>query len=178
MDINGKGNNLRIGGKSSQSKKHNFDIIKLDKKGNQKPDQNKASCFTAGGNSGGNHSDMDIICVASRGRENKQELEPRLDNKTNCITSVSKDNLILQKPHGFNKGGMFKEKSPTVLSNSWEHNNHVSDGYKLRRLTPIECARLQTIPEWYEWIVSDTQIYRMLGNGWTVEVIKHIFKHL
>lgn len=45
---------------------------------------------------------------------------------------------------------------------------------RIRRLTPAECARLQTIPDWYEWIVSDTQIYKMLGNGWTVEVIRHI----
>ena len=44
----------------------------------------------------------------------------------------------------------------------------------LRRLTPTECARLQTIPEWYRWECSDTQAYKMLGNGWTVEVIKHI----
>nr|DAN83394.1 MAG TPA: Cytosine specific methyltransferase [Caudoviricetes sp.] len=44
----------------------------------------------------------------------------------------------------------------------------------LRRLTPTECARLQTIPEWYRWECSDTQSYKMLGNGWTVEVIKHI----
>lgn len=47
----------------------------------------------------------------------------------------------------------------------------------LRRLTPTECARLQTVPEWYEWIVSDTQIYRMCGNGWTVKVIEHILSH-
>lgn len=45
---------------------------------------------------------------------------------------------------------------------------------QLRRLTPVECARLQTIPDWYKWIVSDSQIYRMLGNGWTIKVIKHI----
>lgn len=38
----------------------------------------------------------------------------------------------------------------------------------LRRLTPTECARLQTVPEWYEWVVSDTQIYRMCGNGCAV----------
>ena len=44
----------------------------------------------------------------------------------------------------------------------------------LRRLTPTECARLQTIPEWYRWECSDTQAYKMLGNGWTVEVIKRI----
>lgn len=37
--------------------------------------------------------------------------------------------------------------------------------YKLRRLTPMECARLQTVPDWYEWVVSDTQIYRICGNG-------------
>ena len=50
--------------------------------------------------------------------------------------------------------------------------------YKLRRLTPLECARLQTVPEWYKWVVSDTQIYRMCGNGWTVRVIEHILKNL
>lgn len=51
-------------------------------------------------------------------------------------------------------------------------------GKRLRRLTPTECARLQTIPEWYVWRCSETQIYKMLGNGWTVEVIKHIFSFL
>lgn len=48
----------------------------------------------------------------------------------------------------------------------------------LRRLTPTECARLQTVPGWYEWIVSDAQIYRMCGNGWTVKVIEHILNQL
>ena len=50
--------------------------------------------------------------------------------------------------------------------------------YKLRRLTPLECARLQTVPDWYEWAVSDTQIHRMCANGWTVRVIEHILKNL
>lgn len=48
----------------------------------------------------------------------------------------------------------------------------------IRRLTPTECSRLQTIPPWYKWECSDSQAYRMLGNGWTVEVIKHIFSFL
>lgn len=48
----------------------------------------------------------------------------------------------------------------------------------LRCFTPTECARLQTIPEWYEWVCSDSQAYRMLGNGWTVDVIKHIFQFI
>jgi len=49
--------------------------------------------------------------------------------------------------------------------------------YKLRRLTPTEASRLQTIPPWYEWIVSDSQIYKLLGNGFTADVIKHILSY-
>lgn len=48
----------------------------------------------------------------------------------------------------------------------------------VRRITPTEAARLQTIPDWYKWECSATQQYTMLGNGWTVEVIKHIFSFL
>lgn len=49
---------------------------------------------------------------------------------------------------------------------------------RIRRLTPTECARLQTIPDWYKWECSDTQQYRMLGNGWTVDVIAHILSFM
>lgn len=49
---------------------------------------------------------------------------------------------------------------------------------KIRRLTPTEFSRLQTVPDWYRWECSDTQQYKMCGNGWTVEVIKHILKNL
>ncbi|BEG98128.1 DNA cytosine methyltransferase [Bacteroides sedimenti] len=45
----------------------------------------------------------------------------------------------------------------------------------IRRLTPTECSRLQTIPDWYRWGCSEAQQYKMLGNGWTVDVIAHIF---
>lgn len=51
------------------------------------------------------------------------------------------------------------------------------EGY-IRKLTPIECERLQTIPDGYSDQVSDSQRYKMLGNGWTVDVIAHIFKGL
>ena len=43
---------------------------------------------------------------------------------------------------------------------------------------PVERARLQTIPEWYKWECSATQQCRMLGNGWTVDVIVHILSHM
>jgi site-specific DNA-cytosine methylase len=170
----------------------------------------KSSCFTAGGNSGGLHSQMDLVkskviqlnksaefgsqpqqqnrvysiqgqspsllagmsggtyavlvnepkCAAMRGRnpENpksresgintEQMIEERSDSKTNCLTSVQKDNLIIIPEH-----------------------------YRIRRLTPTECERLQTAKDGYTEGVSDTQRYRMLGNGWTVEVIKHIFSY-
>lgn len=48
------------------------------------------------------------------------------------------------------------------------------EGY-VRKLTPIECERLQTVPDNYSAIVSKSQRYKMLGNGWTVDVIAHIF---
>lgn len=49
----------------------------------------------------------------------------------------------------------------------------------IRRLTPTECARLQTIPDWYDWEgMSDTQCYRALGNGWTCAIICHFFSFL
>lgn len=48
----------------------------------------------------------------------------------------------------------------------------------IRKLTPIECERLQTVPDNYTNHVSNTQRYKMLGNGWTVDVIAHIFKSM
>lgn len=50
------------------------------------------------------------------------------------------------------------------------------DARPVRKLTPTECERLQTVPDNYTAHVSNTQRYRMLGNGWTVDVIAHIFK--
>ena len=52
------------------------------------------------------------------------------------------------------------------------------DNLKWRKLTPLECERLQTVPEGYTAHVSNTQRYKMIGNGWTVDVVAHIFKNL
>ena len=49
--------------------------------------------------------------------------------------------------------------------------------YIIRKLTVTECKRLQTVPDTYAFPVSDTQAYKMLGNGWTVDVIAHIMGH-
>ena len=53
----------------------------------------------------------------------------------------------------------------------------LKDGfYIIRKLTVSECKRLQTVPEWYEFPVSNSQAYKMLGNGWTCEVIAHLIR--
>ena len=54
----------------------------------------------------------------------------------------------------------------------------LADGfYIIRKLTVLEAMRLQTVPEWYVFPVSDSQAYKMLGNGWTVDVIAHIMSY-
>lgn len=84
---------------------------------------------------------------------------------------------------------VFKDKAQTILSTIYKENAKsmmkrkklglvVSDGDYVRKLTPTECERLQTVPDNYTDCVSNTQRYRMLGNGWTVDVITHIFKNI
>ena len=93
----------------------------------------------------GKRMDKDGKSVAN---QTKQMLELRKDNKSNAITTVGKDSVVVE--------------------------NEVY----WRKLTVRECRRLQTIPEDYQMPVSNTQAYKMLGNGWTVEVIAHIFKNM
>jgi site-specific DNA-cytosine methylase len=75
-------------------------------------------------------------------------------------------------------------KAPTQRSSTGrcldrKHNYQIIEkDKKLRRLTPIECERLQTAPDNFTSSVSDTQRYKMLGNGMTVEKIKHILSYL
>lgn len=125
--------------------------------------------------------------IVKEQRKNIQQLEPREDGKTNCLTTVQKDNLIVVSGTICGFGGRhFREiksgKSCTLLARARNDGNSqpcVQIGARIRRLTPTECARLQTIPEWYIWDgISDTQRYKMLGNGWNIETIKHIFKYL
>ena len=68
-------------------------------------------------------------------------------------------------------------KSPALAAAHGGQSPNVLSGVRIRQLTPTECARLQTVPDWYRWGCSATQQYRMLGNGWTVEVIRHILSY-
>ena len=75
-----------------------------------------------------------------------------------------------------------RDKSKTVRSGgraSYDRHEWDSvDELHWRKLTPLECERLQTVPDNYTASVSNTQRYKMLGNGWTVEVICHILKNM
>jgi len=86
----------------------------------------------------------------------KQYIEFRYDGKTNALTTVGKDNVVV----------------PFTLPNRIP-----ADEFFFRYITPLECERLQTVPDNYTSCVSNTQRYRMLGNGWTVNVIAHIFNY-
>jgi DNA-cytosine methyltransferase len=105
------------------------------------------------------------------------------DGKSPSLCAASGGNLepkILQYPRGVNKGGLKAKdgKTPSMTASSWQTNNFIThnEGLSWRKLTPIECERLQTVPDNYTNHVSNTQRYRMLGNGWTVDVIANILK--
>ena len=81
----------------------------------------------------------------------------------------------------YNKKIIKGDKSTTLRTNSSNGNMWVNEQQKnltWRKLTPLECERLQTVPDNYTEGVSNTQRYKMLGNGWTVEVIKHILGNM
>ena len=72
---------------------------------------------------------------------------------------------------------VYKVENGFIIIKDKSYPIKVNDGYYIiRKLTVEECKRLQTVPEWYEFPVSDTQAYKMLGNGWCVEVIVHLIK--
>lgn len=80
-------------------------------------------------------------------------------NKSNCITTVQKDNVLTSLPFGRHED-VYGKKLP------------------YRHYTLTELCRLQTVPEDYFKVSSENQAKKMLGNGWTVDVILHIFKNL
>src|SRR5690349_17580589 len=137
----------------------------------------------------------------------EQHIEPRLDGKSNCLTTVSKDCLVYKlkdnkrvkvitenergyRPHrgdikatGISELGRIlkpESKTDTITSNHAPKLALNSDINNLiyRQLTPIECERLQTLPDNYTQGVSNTQRYKMLGNGWTVDVLAHILQNI
>ena len=102
-------------------------------------------------------------------------------DKAKCLTVRAEPSwnttYLVQWPHGTNKGGFraVDGKTPSVTTSSWESNNYLLEEGYVRKLTPVECERLQTLPDGFTEGVSNSQRYKAIGNGWTVDVIAHIF---
>lgn len=109
----------------------------------------------------------------------KDILEPHADKKY-ALTQAKIDRIVNSvRGRGFFYDGT-QDKCGTVIA--FYHKQptdgvYVDLGFK-RRLTAIEYERLQTVPDNYTDIVADWQRYKMVGNGWTVDVIAHIFKSI
>jgi len=107
------------------------------------------------------------------------------EGKSPTVTTMGgghREPKIMQRARGWNKGGLkaLDGKTPSITTSSWEHNNHLTkdEGYTWRKLTPLECERLQTVPDNYTNHVSNTQRYKMIGNGWTIDVIAFLLSDL
>ena len=134
-------------------------------------------------------SDKMIKCFLNRPDGWADDFKPfdDFDNKARCLGTKQYrqgDNYIIthstQSRQGKGQGGkghLWKTDGKSYCLDTG-CTTEVEYSGKIRRLTPTECARLQTIPDWYKWECSSTQQYKMLGNGWTVEGIKHIFSFL
>jgi DNA (cytosine-5)-methyltransferase 3A len=107
----------------------------------------------------------------------KNAIEIKLTSKDKRLKKICNDNVFVDGEIAhldtYNQT-IDKEKSPAL---KLPHNDRfMFVESRIRRLTPTECKKLQTVPDWYDMsIVSDSQQYKMLGNGWTVEVIKYLF---
>lgn len=120
-----------------------------------------------------------------KGRET-QRRRYAADGKAPALSTVQGGNTqpkvsIIQRGRGKNNGGekAMDGKTPSLTNSKWEDNNHLwINGLTYRKLTVLECERLQTLPDRYTEGVSNSQRYKMIGNGWTVDVIVHILSYL
>jgi hypothetical protein len=91
----------------------------------------------------------------------------------NSETTIEKSYCIIS---GYHKAGT--SDAAIKFSKNKHRNQLIFRNRRYEKLTPIECERLQTLPDNYAEGVSNTQRYKMIGNGWTVSVIEWIFKQM
>ena len=148
----------------------------------------KAGTLTGGGKSGGLHSDMTIIQInpstESNGRQPYQQNRVYDERGVSpALTRNNSDFIIKQRPRGKNKGADLTI-CPTISSNAFQENNLLGG---IRRLTEIECERLQGFPDnWTQYgnydgtikPIAKTQRYKLIGNAVTVDIVELIAKRL
>lgn len=109
---------------------------------------------------------------------------------SNTITSAKRDNTqnyvveptTIQRGHGYNQGGEFKDVTPTITGSMWHFNNVLKLGYRIRKYTERECFRLMGVADIdsdkIRQVVSKTQCYKLAGNSIVVDVLVAIFNQL
>ena len=138
-------------------------------------DREKSFCIDANYHKGGN--------LKSYFEKNRRQLVFELSSiNQRCIDITINDDGIRPHKGDARKSGIselgrlvFKDAKKTYTVTT-SHMPKIIDELGYRKLTPIECERLQTVPDNYTNHTSNSQRYKMLGNGWTVDVIAHIFK--
>lgn len=122
----------------------------------------------------------DVVAIIQRPRGNNKGATFTDKSPTLSSNSWEQNNILCISSKQAHATVSVNKSTPLVaaMGMGGGHVPMVARDEVVRRITPTEAARLQTIPDWYKWECSATQQYTMLGNGWTVEVIKHIFSFL
>lgn len=116
--------------------------------------------------------------MAWRGRENGSAFEMRDDQKSNAVAATGHQSRLVIEAADGKQMPVYEVRGGRITIKGKTYPIKLADGfYIIRKLTVTECKRLQTVPDTYTFPVSDTQAYKMLGNGWTVDVIAHIMSH-
>ena len=110
----------------------------------------------------GGHREPKVLVVPEATKKGYVEIQPGECVDLTFINSKTR------------RGRAMREKSNGLTATNYDFSHW--NGYFYRKLTPLECERLQTLPDNYTEGVSNSQRYKMLGNGWTCDVIVHIFK--
>ena len=112
---------------------------------------------------------VDLAMPGSKTRRGRAMRE-----KSNCLTTSCE----MYEYCGTLDMPIYQVRDGRITVKGKEYPIKLRDGcYIIRKLTVRECMRLQTVPEEYVFPVSNSQAYKMLGNGWTVDVIAHIMSH-
>ena len=113
--------------------------------------------------------------LAWRGRGESSAFEARKDGKANALTANGHQSRMVAHLPGRNAGDIYEVVNGEIEIKGKKYTINLPDGfYVIRKFTPVECERLQTLPDGYTAAVSNTQRHKGLGNGWTAEVIIHI----
>lgn len=113
--------------------------------------------------------------AAWRGRDDGSAYEVRTDGKANALTASGHQSRLVVTNQNGEDLPVYEVLNGEIEIKGKKYPIKLPDGYYvIRKLTPTECERLQTLPDGYTSAVSATQRYRGLGNGWTAEVIIHI----